>query len=181
MKKKIPTDGVWIDYYKTNSEGSVYIIEINPNGTLGAYQYNGCACFQGEVTGFIAYEFQSNNQYFNINNWYKATKWGNNYPENIVFANDEETKIMDTWDIAIDPKEFDVQIDKINKKLDKYSIPAKSILEQIIQEVKINTGIDTWECDALNYNDAYGKKWFEAHIIIKKDNKDYLLTWMNCD
>lgn len=118
MKIKIPTDKYgWINYFKFDNDGSVYIIEENPEGKTGRYQYNGTGCYQGEIKGLIKFHFHSDNPYFNRNHWYKATGWGNKYPEDIVFENKTTKKLMDTIDWSKPEKQLDKQIDKVHEQI----------------------------------------------------------------
>ena len=175
--EKIPVDkSNWIEYYHFGNR-SVYIIEKNPLGNYGQFQYNGVCCSQGSVAGFLAYHFETGSSYFDPEFWYRSTTWGNNYPKEIVFEYLTTLEIINSL-----PVEFtDEQYNNCQNELSKHSIPAKSFLNVMLAEVRHKTGIG-WRCLAEEKEDSvFTEDWFEARIDLTFGNKEYLLTWMNCD
>lgn len=177
---KIPLDKYGhINYSKFDKKPSVYIIERNSKGREGYYQYDGVGCSPGTVEGFLAYYFHPDSIWFSSEQWYKATRWGSNYPRDIVISSKETDFIMDKfkWDWKTD-EEFDKMNNNVHEEVAKYGIPTKGILQELFNEVKAKTCIE-WELDCEL--DTYEEKWWEAHIPLKLGDKKYLLTWRNCD
>jgi hypothetical protein len=188
IKIPIPVDEYgWINHYyfsKNPSEPSgrerlVYIIESAPDGNYAKYQYNGVGCFQGRITGFLKYYFNSDLKWFSPGHWYTKTRWGVNYPKEIVFENEEIKAISRPLFDKLKGRNYEKALRKLDKEVAKHAIPVKDIIDEILQEVREKTGDSSWELDCDP--DAYDSKWFEAHIPLIKDGKKYLLTWMNCD
>jgi hypothetical protein len=179
---KMPVDKHhYINYHKFDDNGSVFIIELNSKGRFAKYQYDGVGCGQGSVKGFLNNHFHSDFNWFSSEHWYnKVTRWGENYPKEIVLSCPETDAINARWADGIDvsEEEFDKLCKEADHKLSKYGIPTKDILQEILKETIAKTGIE-WElgCEP----DTYDVEWWEAKIPLKYKGKEYLLTWENCD
>ncbi len=188
MNEKIFVDEYgWINYYyfsenpsePSGRERLVYIIESDSDGNYAKYQYNGVGCFQGRITGFLRYYFNSDLKWFSPGHWYTGTRWGANYPKEIVFENEEIKAISRPLFDKLRSRNYEKTFRKLDKEVAKYAIPVKTIINEILKEVREKTNDSAWELDCDP--DAYDSKWFESHIPLIKDGKKYLLTWMNCD
>ena len=178
---KIPVDKHnFINYNKFDDTGSVFIVEVNPKGKSVRYQYDGVGCFPGEVEGFLNNHFHSDLKWFSREHWYSMTRWGENYPKDIVQSTPETDAIMKNemlWGIE-DDAQFDKMMDDVHHEVAKWGFPTKIILQEILAETIEKTGIE-WElgCEL----DSYDVEWWEAKIPLKYKGKEYLLTWENCD
>jgi hypothetical protein len=178
---KIPVDKHnFINYNKFDDKSSVFIIELNPKGRSVRYQYDGVGCFPGDVEGFLDNHFHSDLKWFSREHWYSMTRWGENYPKDIIQSNPETeaitARLIDGIDVS--DEEFSKLCKEADHKLSKYGIPTKDILQEILKETIEKTGME-WElgCEL----DSYQVEWWEAKIPLKYKGKEYLLTWENCD
>lgn len=175
-KKKIPIDRrnkPWINY-----NGKVLIIKSEKTGNKGRYQYNGCSCSQGSITGFVVQSFASKSKYFNLNFWYKKTVWATDNNRLYFDSNKRDKKRTRFVFYDQDEKKTKKNWQKIQKYADDHALPVDKILKTILKEVNTKTG-KKYE---LAFDELeYGKHWFEARIPIKLNGEKYLLTWMNCD
>jgi hypothetical protein len=178
-------DQTWIDYKK-----SVLLIRSDDDGNAGEFQFNGVACSQGYVKGYVHAQFKTKGKWFNEDWWYKKTCWGEDYPKRIFFCTDNSiyTHVDFIMNHTNETKE---EINKsyaaFNTKTEElaelHGRPAANILANIIKIAKKKTGIDI-EIDFPDEDTDYGVHWWEARIPVKFGNKFQhkgILTWMNCD
>jgi hypothetical protein len=154
-----------------NYENKVLIIQNSGFGTPYKIQWGGVECKQFEGKGILLKEFETNNKYFNSEYWYSLYCWF--LEENLLyFAKDHPVPKYDIFKFSSE------KYNQLAKVMKPKAVDAKKVLDDILNNIKKITKKNIFP----NFEDfRYGRKWGEAFIPVKFNNKKSILTWQNCD